>query len=197
MAVVVRPARAGDGPILQQIDRLAGARFRDVGMPAVADDEPPSAEVLDGYLASGRSWVAVDEVDGPIGFVLVDVIDGDAHVEQLSVRPDRQGTGAGRALLDRVAAWAVGNRLPGVTLTTFTHVPWNRPLFEHLGFRVLDDPEIGPGLRAVRLAEGERGLEPRLRVCMRRDGSPAAQGRVATTSAVRSRSTTVKSPPLP
>jgi riboflavin biosynthesis pyrimidine reductase len=33
MSVTVRPARAEDGPVLREIERLAGRRFRDVGLP--------------------------------------------------------------------------------------------------------------------------------------------------------------------
>jgi hypothetical protein len=54
-------------------------------------------------------------------------------------------------------------------LTTFSDVPWNAPLYRHLGFRVLDDDDIGPELRARRADEAARGLDPASRVCMRRD----------------------------
>ncbi len=99
--------------------------------------------------------------------MLVDVVDGAAHVEQVSVRPDRQGTGVGRALLDQVRAWAISTGRDAITLTTFADVPWNRPLYEHLGFHVVDEVDIGPELRAVRQAEAAHGLDPAARVCMR------------------------------
>ena len=102
-----------------------------------------------------------------VGYVLVDVVDDCAHIEQVSVRPDHQGEGVGRALLDRVRQWAMSTDRSGVTLTTFGDVPWNRPLYEHLGFRVLSDVEIGPELRAVRETEARHGLDPATRVCMR------------------------------
>jgi hypothetical protein len=59
--------------------------------------------------------------------------------------------------------------LCGLTLTTFSHVPWNRPLYERLGFRVLADEKLSPELRRVRAAEAVEGLDPTLPVCMRRD----------------------------
>ena len=167
--VPVRATRPDEWPTLRAIEELAGERFRDVGLEDVADHDPPPADTLGTYALAGRSWVAVDGVDEPFGYVLVDVVDGNAHVEQLSVRPDHQGQGAGRALLERVRTWALENGRPGITLTTFTHVPWNRPLFEHLGFRVLGRDETGPELGAVRRAEAVRGLQPTMRVCMRLD----------------------------
>ncbi len=53
-----------------------------------------------------------------------------------------------------------------ITLTTYADIPWNRPLYEHLGFRVLAESEIGGQLRAIREVERVRGLDLRPRVCM-------------------------------
>jgi GNAT superfamily N-acetyltransferase len=171
VAITIRPARPSDGVDLQAIERLAGAQFRTVGMDEIADDSPPSLDVLAAYAAAGRSWVAIDGDAGapPVGYAVVDVVDDCAHVEQVSVRPDHQGQGVGRALLDRVQSWAASAGLDGLTLTTFADVPWNAPLYEHLGFRVLDDGEVGPELRALVAKEAAHGLDPETRVCMRRD----------------------------
>ena len=171
MTAAVRPARAGDAPELQEIERRAGERFRDIGMPEIADDEPPALEVLVRYAAAGRSWVATDDADRPIGYVLVDAVDGCAHIEQVTVGPDHQGVGIGRALIDEVHRWAQERAMPAVTLTTFRAVPWNAPLYEHLGFRVVEESEIGPELRALRDDEAGHGLDPTQRVCMRADVS--------------------------
>src|ERR1017187_6847328 len=48
-----------------------------------------------------------------------------------------------RASLDRVRMWASEAKRPAITLTTFANVPWNAPLYEHLGFVVLSEEEIG------------------------------------------------------
>jgi len=136
----------------------------------VADDEPPSVEELERCARDGRCWVVLGASGEPVGYVMVSDIDGNAHIDQMSVRPDHQRLGAGRALLDRVRAWASETgRLAIITLTTYADVAWNRPLYEHLGFRVLGDGEIGPELQAVRKAERARGLDLRPRVCMRLD----------------------------
>ena len=132
---------------------MPACRFRDVGLPDIADAEPDSIDDLAEYADAGRSWVAVDDDERPIGYVIVDEVDGAAHIEQISVRPEHQGTGVGRGLVDQVRAWAAENRRPAITLTTFSDVPWNRPLYEHLGFTVLAADEIGPEFR--------RGPRPR------------------------------------
>lgn len=167
--ITIRMARGSDGPRLQDIERLAAEQFREVGMDKIADDEPPSLDALAAYAIGGRSWVAVDEDGTVVGYTLVDVVDDCAHVEQISVPPESQGRGVGRALLDQVAAWAGERGLAALTLTTFTDVPWNRPLYERVGFRVLEESEIGPELKALREIETTHGLDPTIRVCMRRD----------------------------
>ncbi len=154
-----RAARREDGPVLQEVERLAGARFREVGLATVADDEGASLEELAQYANSGRSWVAVEESDKPVGYVIVDDADGHAHVEQMSVLPEHQNKGVGRSLLAQVHAWASSAGRRAITLTTYAEVPWNRALYEHLGFRVLNDSEIGPELRVIREAEKARGLD--------------------------------------
>jgi len=166
MAVVIRPPAISELPALRAIERLAGERFRDVGLPEVADDEPPSLDVLTRHTEHGRCWVAVDDAGGPIGYMLVDAVDGNAHVEQVSVHPGHQGSGVGRALMEWVFRWATEAGMPAVTLTTFSDVPWNAPLYRHLGFRVLRDDELGPGIRAIRDQETADGLDPARRVCM-------------------------------
>lgn len=58
--------------------------------------------------------------------------------------------------------------MTALTLTTFSDVPWNRPYYERLGFRVLDEVELSPGLRRIRREEAQRGLDRWGRVAMRR-----------------------------
>ena len=56
-----------------------------------------------------------------------------------------------------------------LTLTTFAEVPWNAPYYARIGFRVLADAELSPGLRAIRAHEAALGLDRWPRVCMRRE----------------------------
>ncbi|WP_435884837.1 GNAT family N-acetyltransferase [Streptomyces chartreusis] len=95
--------------------------------------------------------------------------DGALHIEQVSVHPDAARRGVGRALLAYAADRARKEGLAGLTLTTFTEVPWNPPYYARLGFRTLEEAELTPGLRKIRAHEAELGLDRRPRVCMRRD----------------------------
>ena len=135
--VMLRTARRDDLPAIQQLERAAGAAFRDLGMSAVADDEPPSIPDLASFQQDGRAWVITDDADHPVAYLLIDVVDGNAHVEQVSVHPDHSRRGLGRTLLDTAAAWAEQRGLAALTLTTYCDVPWNAPYYERLGFQAM------------------------------------------------------------
>ena len=111
-----------------------------------------------------------DGADEPVAYLLLAVVDGNGHVEQVSVRPDHAGRRLGARLLDAAAAWAEAHGLEALTLTTYAEAPWNGPYYERLGFRSLTDAELTPGLRRIREREAARphGLDRWPRVAMRR-----------------------------
>ncbi|MFE2941912.1 GNAT family N-acetyltransferase [Streptomyces sp. NPDC059255] len=190
----IRHATRTDLPFLQDIEAAAGEAFRALGMAAVADDAPPALAVLERYRSAGRAWVAGTGGDGsagdgsagdgsagdgsaggrtggdgrPVAYLLHDPVDGAAHVEQVSVHPDAARLGIGRALIDHLAARAVGAGFTALTLTTFADVPWNAPYYARLGFRTLTEDQLTDGLREIRRAEAAHGLDRWPRVCMRR-----------------------------
>ncbi|MFF8277350.1 GNAT family N-acetyltransferase [Streptomyces lateritius] len=175
----IRAAAPAELPLLQDIEQAAGEPFRSLGMAVIADDEPLPLDVLDAYRLGGRAWVAADEADRPVAYLLTDTVDGAAHIEQVSVHPAVARRGIGRALIEHLAADAAQRCLTAVTLTTFTEVPWNAPYYTRLGFRALteSDPDLTAGLRAIRQAEAAHGLATWPRVCMRRDLLPAPRSR--------------------
>ena len=163
----IRPVTRAELPALQDIERAAGAPFRGLGMPEIADDEPPALDVLERYRRAGRCWVAVDERDLPAAYLLAEPVDGALHIEQVSVHPRAARRGVGRALLAHAADHAREEGLTALTLTTFTDVPWNAPYYARLGFRPLPEADLTPGLREIRGAEAAHGLNRWPRVCMR------------------------------
>ncbi|MEU1319034.1 GNAT family N-acetyltransferase [Streptomyces tibetensis] len=166
----IRLATRAELPALQAIERAAGSPFRELGMPEIADDEPPALDVLERYRRAGRCWIAVDEGDEgdlPAAYLLAEPVDGALHIEQVSVHPRAARRGVGRALLAHAADRAREEGLTALTLTTFTDVPWNAPYYARLGFWPLPEADLTPGLRAIRAEEAAHGLDRWPRVCMR------------------------------
>ncbi|MFE5804766.1 GNAT family N-acetyltransferase [Streptomyces sp. NBC_01232] len=167
--MTIRTARLEELPLLQDIERAAGRCFRDIGMPEIADDEPLTIDELAPYRQAGLAWVSVDAADAPGAYLIAEYVEGNLHVEQVSVHPDRARRGLGRGLLEHLAAFARHEDVPALTLTTFTEVPWNAPYYARCGFRLLEDAGLPPGLRDIRDREAAHGLDRWPRACMRRD----------------------------
>ncbi|GIF69897.1 GCN5 family N-acetyltransferase [Asanoa ishikariensis] len=163
----IRKAQQNDLATLQDIERAAGEAFRGIGMPEIADDEPPTTSELEGYLQAGTAWVMTVE-DDVVAYLIAEPIDGNLHIEQVSVHPDHAGKRLGRQLIEHAAAEATANGMPALTLTTFRDVPWNAPYYERCGFHTIPDDELTPGLEAKRQQEADHGLDRWTRVCMRR-----------------------------
>ncbi|MFI1311946.1 GNAT family N-acetyltransferase [Streptomyces albidoflavus] len=165
----IRAVHQAELTTLQDIERAAGGWFREIGMAEIADDEPPPVEELARYVRAGLAWVAADEADRPVAYLIAERVDGNLHVEQVTVRPESARRGIGRALLDHAVGRARSEGAAALTLTTFTGVPWNAPYYVRCGFRVLAEGELTPGLREIRRAEAAHGLDRWPRCCMRRE----------------------------
>jgi GNAT superfamily N-acetyltransferase len=165
---MIRPADPEDAPRLQHIAVATQCQLVAIGYEQVAANSPDSIELLAEYARSGRSWVAVVD-DEVVGYILVGVLDGAAHIFHVCVHPGYQGQGLGKALIEQVKDWARSTGRPAVTLATFYEVPWNGPLFEHLGFRALDESELGPEMLARGEDDVARGLSPEGQMAMQLD----------------------------
>ena len=168
--ITIRPARAEDAEALPSIEQSAGEAFRTIPELAwLADGDNISAERHRVLIADGACWVAAEEKGRPVGFLSAG-IEGDAlHIWELDVRLDRQGSGIGRALLERAVADARLRGLAAVTLTTFRAVHWNAPFYRKLGFRILEGAEIDGRLTGLLGDEAEHGMPSDQRCAMRLD----------------------------
>jgi ribosomal protein S18 acetylase RimI-like enzyme len=168
-AIVIRPSTVEDVPAMQAVSVAAAARFRGVEDPRIARsaDAPPYwTEGLERASVQQRAWVALDAGGAIIGFAVAWVVDGEGHLDELAVVPEHGRRGVGRALVDQVVAWTMAQGLTSITLTTFRDVPWNAPYYETLGFHVVSP--LTPALQALIDQQATWGLEPSLRVVMRR-----------------------------
>ena len=106
-----------------------------------------------------------------VGFVHVLHLDGSAHLEQVSVRPEQMRRGLGSALVRAAAAEARAEGYPQLSLCTYRDLAWNAPFYERLGFRVVGD--LVPYQQRLREHEVSLGLdESGERVVMALDLTP-------------------------
>jgi len=167
LVLITRFARFDDLQTMPDIERHAGEAFRALGMDGVADDDPLSAQRLADYQQAGRAWVAED-AGQVVGYLLLDVVAGAAHIEQVSVHPAHARRRIGSQLIEVAAAWARQHGLRAMTLTSFALVPWNAPYYTRLGFVTLPNADQSPELREIRRTEAERGLDTWPRIAMHR-----------------------------
>ncbi|KAA9149045.1 GNAT family N-acetyltransferase [Microbacterium lushaniae] len=164
----IRLAHREDIEAIQHIERQAGRAFDAVNMHSVAEDAPPPASELEKFIVARHAWVVAPPDGQAVAYILVVVMDGNAHIEQVSVAPSAAGQRLGARLIDHVESWARSRGLKRLTLTTFADVPWNAPYYERLGFQRVADDTAGVGLQRVRAAEAAAGLDRWPRVCMTR-----------------------------
>lgn len=107
---------------------------------------------------SACAFFAVAEDGEPVGFTALASLPCGAFVDQLSVRRRAMRQGIGTALLQHGIAWARTLEHEVLWLTTYGHLPWNRPYYERAGFSCVPEDECPPEIRAF--LDEERGALP-------------------------------------
>jgi GNAT superfamily N-acetyltransferase len=115
----------------------------------------------------GLAHVALDPAGRAIGFAAFRLVDGEPYLDQLAVRRAHMRRGVGSALLQLAISWSSGRRL---WLTTYSHLPWNRPYYERHGFVAVPGQACGPELRSVLQEQRAVLPDPDQRIAMVRHG---------------------------
>ena len=154
--LAIRAARPDEAAALAAIEDAAAMQFARIGMDLGATASDPA-----GLAARAHEGAVLAASLGSrlVGFAIITLVDGHAHLAELDVALDVQRRGIGRRLIEAVAdrAHAAGHHR--LTLTTFRDVPWNGPWYRRLGFTELPSDVQGPALRQIRSAEARR-LDP-------------------------------------
>lgn len=155
-------AREEDLGKLAAIERAAAKLFPDhVITPEERAGVVPLSQLTEAS-QHGRLWIALAQERQPVGFIVVVRVADTAFIVEVDVRPEHQGRGLGRALIQRVVCWVRKEGLPRVTLTTFSDVPWNAPFYERLGFCRTDRRQLTVELVRKLDEEKHRGLRGRV-----------------------------------
>lgn len=143
----VRPATPDELGALGEIEERADTLFTVAGygpLPTVHTGLRDPLMVL----VAGRP---------PVGFARITELDGQAHLDQISVLPGCMRRGIGSALLQASCVWARERGYLRITVLTFENVPWNAPFYAARGFAPM--AETGPELAELRDWERDLGLD--------------------------------------
>jgi GNAT superfamily N-acetyltransferase len=164
---------------LCEIDLDAGELFERAGLElSLPDDHEYLVAERERWrrcLEARTTIIATDLRGRAVGFAAVDLLDGEPYLEQLSVRASHMRRGIGSALIHSALDIARNGSAATLWLTTYAHLPWNRPFYELHGFSVM--PERRCGAEILRELEQQRRWlpHPRERIVMCRPlngGSP-------------------------
>ena len=165
-------------PGLPDVERCAAelfrGRFDECGFPDGAEIQVNSEAAFERARGDGQLWVAEAPDGATVGFALMMVLGGYAHLDELGVHPDHGRRGLGAALLAGICDWADRSGYPGVTLSTFRSIPWNAPFYERHGFAAVEPANLSPAHARLVQREAARGLRTDLRVVMLRPATAAA-----------------------
>lgn len=124
----------------QQLIHVRGMRARDV--PAVLEIErvsygyPWSERIFRDCLRVGyRGWVATDFHDRVVGYGLLSVAVGEAHVLNLCVAPDHRGHGVAALVLEAMITQACAERAECILLEVRPSNRSARRLYKRRGFK--------------------------------------------------------------
>jgi GNAT superfamily N-acetyltransferase len=168
----IRSARPDELDTFRAIDDDASSLYPAHGIEL---DFPPEHEFVRAEQARwlraaerGRVFVVVDAAEASLGFAALDLVDGEPYLDQLAVRTVAMRRGIGAALLAHAAVWAKAQAGSALWLTTYSHLPFNRPYYERHGYLAVPEENCGPGI-LHHLVEQRRYLPaPAERIAMRR-----------------------------
>jgi GNAT superfamily N-acetyltransferase len=170
--VTLKVASISDIRILNDIDLDSSALFERAGLHMDFPDDHEFAiaerQRWAAALTAGTTLLAVDASAEAVGFAAVGVLDAEPYLAQLSVRVRCMRRGVGSALIGAVVQMLSEAGASALWLTTYGHLPWNRPFYELRGFERVADDRWGPEMTR-QLASERRWLpRPEERVVMRK-----------------------------
>lgn len=172
MKVTIRPGSSDELSLAVAIDDDACTLYERAGLRfEIGPDHPFARQEYERWsrAAEDRLLFFASTGDGPpVAMMVLGFVDGQPHLDQLSVRSAATRQGIGTQLVAFAIEWAAGRPL---WLETYAHLPWNRPFYERQGF-VVASASTAPAAVQALLAEQRRWLPaPQERIVMCRRAS--------------------------
>lgn len=163
---IIRKARHADIPYLGAVERSAAEIFRTASLDFLADGPTVNPSFLAAMADSNHLWVAVDQLDRPIGFIGGENVEGNFHLVEISVARSFQGKGIGRRLLGQMTEAVRREGYKTITLTTYRYLPWNGVWYASMGFVEVPIVEMGPDYWKIWQIEAQHGFDMASRCVM-------------------------------
>jgi len=158
----IRNGKTRDLESIASIEKEAAGLFSPEDLPQALRDECVPADQVSASMLADLTWVAVETSDRPVGFVVTEAFESSLHIVEMSVKPLNMRKGIGRSLVSTVLSAAHTRGFSQVTLTTFEHLPWNKPFYVSCGFSLIEKTELLHHLRKALLEEEHAGLQNRV-----------------------------------
>ncbi|MCO4747052.1 MAG: GNAT family N-acetyltransferase [Proteobacteria bacterium] len=152
MTYTLRVGTAEDVPALPDIERAAASLFVEAGIggdPTVM----PEPELVRACQSGGLIVIA-DASDTPVGFAVLAVHDGIAHLAEMDVHPEHQRRGLGSRMVRAAMAWSTDRAANTLILTTYRDLPWNGPFYATHGFAPVEPAHWTAAMATMAKAEG-------------------------------------------
>ena len=161
-------AKKKDYASLPMIEADAAQVFSAYGLESIAQMSPKPESYYDNLPNNTAIFLAKTQHLEPIGFVIIQEVDTQAYIQEISVCYAQSGQGIGRALLDKAITYAHNQAYTWIALTTFAHLPFNAPFYKKAGFEPFTPDESWSDLRNIQENERKTGLDKMPRIAMRR-----------------------------
>lgn len=155
-----------DLEFLPGVERSAAKKF--VAYRKSEDQSPGRVLAHDILLKAHKNktlWVAFKD-SNPIGFLAATPVDGNLHIEELSVMFDHQGQGIGKQFIKAIITEAGIRKHNQISLTTDALIPWNKPFYGRLGFQEIDLEDCKADLSKILIKDKGHSEIPENRIAM-------------------------------
>lgn len=148
------------------IEQAASSMFSEADLPLDIRYRVTERETLRRAQRAGRVWVAIRNSTQTVGFAMISLLDGIAHLDEVGVLPAHGRNGIGTGLVQTAINWAATQGHSALTLVTFRHLAWNAPFYSRLGFAAVAPDSLGEEMQQLLAAEQAAGIRIKSRQVM-------------------------------
>ncbi len=161
----IRLAAMADVSALPRIEAAAARLFIGTHAESVATGPTTAINTLLRARRAGLLWVA-DHQGAVSGFLFGERCPEGLYLQEMSVAPEAQRQGIGKALMQTAIDHGRANGAAAILLTTDRILPWNAPFYARLGFAIIEGAAMPKTLRQRLDHQSAHGMDAAHRCAM-------------------------------